>query len=80
MPFFRKAYFSSTILPCLTIFRIFTYRTVVFFTTSSSSVSLNFLIAMIYWLSLHLHFKTTPYAPSPITPKISYFCIIIIAR
>lgn len=41
-------------------------------TISSSSDSLNFLIATISAFSLFRHFRTTPYAPSPTTPRTSY--------
>ena len=77
MPFFLNASLSSTMLECLSILRILTYRMVVFLTIQSSSDSLNFLMATTSLLSLHLHLRTTPQAPQPIMPIISYFCILI---
>merc|ERR1719498_1143531 len=56
--------------------RIFTSGRVVFRTTSSSSDSLNFLMATISLVSLFLHFRTTPYAPSPTTPSTSYLFML----
>ena len=41
-------------------------------TISSSSDSLNFLMATTSAFSLFRHFSTTPYAPSPTTPSTSY--------
>jgi len=44
-------------------------------TTSSSSLSLNFLMATTALFSLFRHLSTTPYAPSPTTPSTSYLFI-----
>ncbi len=40
-------------------------------TCSSSSDSLNFLIATIWPVSLWRHLRTTPYVPSPMVPRFS---------
>jgi len=60
----------------LTSFKILIYLIVVLRVCSYSSVYLNFLIATKLLFSISLHFKTTPYAPSPIAESISYFCIM----
>jgi hypothetical protein len=55
--------------------RSFTSRSVVLRTISSSSLSLNFFIATISPVSLLRQRNTTPYAPSPTTPRTSYLFI-----
>jgi hypothetical protein len=80
IPFLRNAYFNSTMFAWCSIFKILTSLIVVFFTISSSSVYLNFLIAASSPFSLLRHLRTTPYAPYPIMPRISYFCINYIVK
>lgn len=64
---------------CLSIRSNFTSLTIVFRTASSSSDSLNFLIATISPEALFLHLSTIPYAPSPTTPNTSYLFIFKVA-
>ena len=55
-----KASFKNTMFSCRKLRSILTSRMVVFLTHSSSSPSLNFLMATISWVSLFLHLRTTP--------------------
>jgi hypothetical protein len=60
IPFFRNASFNSTMFAWCSIFKILTSLIVVFFTISSYSVYLNFLIAASSPFSLLRHLRTTP--------------------
>ena len=66
--YFLKASIKVTIFSYLSVLSILTSLKVVFLTISSSSDSLNFLIATISPLSLFLALYTIPYAPSPTIP------------
>ena len=76
IPFRLNASVKLTMFGCLNILKILTSRSVVFLSTSSSSDSLNFFIARISPDSLFRQRSTTPYAPSPTTPRTSYLFII----
>lgn len=60
---------------CFSARSTFTSRSVVLRTFASSSDSLNFFTATVSPVCLFRHFSTTPYAPSPTTPRTSYLFI-----
>ena len=74
-PFPRARTFKLTMFSCFSARSTFTSRSVVLRTFASSSDSLNFFTATVSPVCLFRHFSTTPYAPSPTTPRTSYLFI-----